>query len=54
VLLTCDHVVDPGGMTNVALFMTPTEHEAAIRDGGFSDVELLLQKESVVLFRALA
>ena len=53
-LLTCDHVVSPDGMTHDALFMTLTEHEAAIRAGGFSTVDLLIDKHGLALFRALS
>lgn len=54
VLLTCDHYFAPEGMTNEALFMTLSEHETAIRAGGFSTVELLLEKRGLALFRAFA
>ena len=51
-LLVCDHFAGEGGMTDRELFMTPTEQEAAIREGGFSAVELLMLKGGLVLFRA--
>jgi ubiquinone/menaquinone biosynthesis C-methylase UbiE len=51
-LLVCDHFVGEGGMTNSELFMTPNEQEAAIRDGGFSTVQLLMLKGGLVLFGA--
>jgi SAM-dependent methyltransferase len=54
VLLTCDHMVGPDGMTNADLFMTLTEHEAAIRAGGFATVDLLVEKGGLALFRAFA
>jgi hypothetical protein len=41
-------------MTNPDLFMTLIEHEAALRAGGFSTVELLVEKGGLALFRALA
>jgi cyclopropane fatty-acyl-phospholipid synthase-like methyltransferase len=50
--LMCDHEAGDGGMNNKTLFMTRDEHAAALRDGGFSGVELLLQKGGLVLFRA--
>ena len=51
-LLMCDHFAGVLGMGDVALFMTPEEHETALRSGGFSKVELLLQKKRMVLFGA--
>jgi hypothetical protein len=41
-------------MTNADLFMTLTEHEAAIRAGGFATVDLLVEKGGLALFRAFA
>ncbi len=52
VLLTCDHMIGPEGMTDAALFMTVLEHDAALRAGGFSVVELIRQKAGLALFRA--
>jgi SAM-dependent methyltransferase len=52
ILLMCDHFVGSQGMSDRMLFMTPEEHAAALRDGGFATVELLLQKGGLVLFRA--
>lgn len=52
VLLMCDHFAGSDGMSNGALFMTPEEHATALRDGGFSAVELRLQRGGLVLFRA--
>lgn len=51
-LLVCDHFVGERGMTNGELFMTPDEHNAAIQEGGFSAVELLMLKGGLVLLRA--
>lgn len=52
VLLTCDHFVGEGGMTDNRLYMTPPEHERAIREAGFVAVEELMAKSGLVLFRA--
>ena len=52
ILLACDHFAGEHGMSNTALFMTPEEHEAAIRDGGFSNVDLLMRTGGLILFRA--
>jgi hypothetical protein len=52
ILLACDHFAGEGGMTDTELFMTPDEHEAAIREGGFSSVDRLMLKGGLVLFRA--
>ena len=49
-LLVCDHFVGEEGMTDSELFMSPKEHETAIREGGFSAVELLMLKGGLVLF----
>ena len=51
-LLMCDHFAGADGMSNRELFMSPEEHAAALRDGGFASVELLLQRGGLVLFRA--
>jgi hypothetical protein len=52
ILLTCDHFAGEGGMSNNELFMTPDEHHSAMREGGFSTVELLMLKGGLVLFAA--
>jgi SAM-dependent methyltransferase len=51
-VLMCDHFAGPAGMGDIVLFMTPEEHETALRSGGFSKIDLLLQKEGMVLFSA--
>jgi len=51
-LPACDHLVGERGMNNSELFMTPDEHNAAIKERGFSAVELLMLKGGLVLFRA--
>jgi len=50
--LMCDHFAGAAGMDDVVLFMSPEEHETALRCGGFSNVALLLQREGMVLFSA--
>jgi SAM-dependent methyltransferase len=50
--LMCDHFAGAAGMDDLVLFMTPEEHETALRSGGFSNVALLLQREGMVLFSA--
>jgi SAM-dependent methyltransferase len=54
VFLMCDHFIGPGGMIDEALYMTPEEHEHALAVGGFSQVDLLLRKGGLILFRARA
>lgn len=39
-------------MSNGELFMTPDEHETAIKDGGFSTIQLLMLKGGLLLFAA--
>lgn len=41
-------------MTDTELFMTPAEHEQALRDAGFAAVRLLRQEGALVLFRGTA
>ena len=50
-LLTCDHYVGDGAMTDRALFMTMDEHEAALHSAGFTNVHVLLQAGGLVLYR---
>ena len=50
-LLACDHFAGEHGMSDSALFMTPEEHVAAIREGGFSNVDSLMIKGGLVLVR---
>ena len=45
-------MIGPEGMTDAALFMTVPEHDAALRAGGFSVVELIMQEAGLALFRA--
>ena len=52
IFLMCDHFVGQGGMSDAALCMTPEEHERALRAGGFGQVDMLLRKGGLVLFRA--
>lgn len=52
IFLMCDHFAGADGMGDVFLFMTPEEHETALRSSGFAKVELLLQKNGMVLFGA--
>jgi cyclopropane fatty-acyl-phospholipid synthase-like methyltransferase len=52
VLLMCDHFCGQDGMTDTSLYMTSEEHERALRAGGFTQVEMLLEKGGPVLFRA--
>ncbi|HVH70545.1 MAG TPA: class I SAM-dependent methyltransferase [Candidatus Dormibacteraeota bacterium] len=51
-LLVCDHYSGERGMSNCVLFMTPDEQEAALKKGGFQNVDLLMLKGGLVLFRA--
>lgn len=52
VFLMCDHFIGEGGATDAGLNMTPEEHEGALGAGGFSRVDELKRKGSLVLFRA--
>ncbi|HSD38074.1 MAG TPA: class I SAM-dependent methyltransferase [Rhodocyclaceae bacterium] len=52
--LVCDHFCGTGGLTNDQLYMTPEEQAQALRDGGFGDVAMLLQRGSLVMHRANA
>lgn len=52
VYLVCDHYSGEGGMSNDRLYMTPGEQSEALRLGGFSSVDQLLQIGSLSLFRA--
>jgi SAM-dependent methyltransferase len=52
VFLVCDHFCGQGGMSDMSLYMTFEEHEWALRSGGFSGVEMLLEKGGLALFRA--
>ena len=52
VFLMCDHFLGKGGMIDAALYMTPEEHERALSAGGFTQVDLLLRKGGLILFRA--
>jgi SAM-dependent methyltransferase len=52
-LLACDHFAGEDGMSDSSLFMTRDEHAAAIRDGGFTDIDVLMIKGGLILFRAL-
>ena len=52
VFLMCDHFVGEGGMINRDLFMTPEEHVAALKAGGFATPNVLLQLGGLLLFRA--
>jgi len=54
IFLMCDHFIGRGEMSDAALYMTPEEHERALRAGGFTQVDRLLQKGGLVLFRAAA
>jgi SAM-dependent methyltransferase len=54
VFLMCDHFFGEGGMTDASLYMTPEEHENALRAGGFTQVDMLKRKGGLVLFRAAA
>jgi len=51
--LMCDHFVGKEGMSDTALYMTTDEHERALRAGGFTQVDLLLRKGGLALFRAV-
>ena len=51
-LLVCDHIVGPGGMSDVALYMTPEEQEAALLAGGFAHIRRLREEKGLALFRA--
>jgi SAM-dependent methyltransferase len=50
--LMCDHFVGEGGMSDTALYMTPEEHELALRAAGFSRVHMLGRDSGLILFRA--
>jgi SAM-dependent methyltransferase len=52
VFLMCDHFLGQGGMMDAALYMTPEEHERALSVSGFTQVDLLLRKGGLILFRA--
>jgi cyclopropane fatty-acyl-phospholipid synthase-like methyltransferase len=52
VFLMCDHFCGQGGMSDTSLYMTSEEHERALRTGGFTRVEMLLEKGGLTLFRA--
>jgi cyclopropane fatty-acyl-phospholipid synthase-like methyltransferase len=52
--LVCDHVLGPGGMTDDQLYMTVVEQADALKEAGFPDVALVLEKGGLVLHRARA
>lgn len=52
IFLFCDHYVGEGGMTETNLYMTTEEQQSALREGGFADVTLILQKGGLALWRA--
>jgi SAM-dependent methyltransferase len=52
IFLVCDHFVGQGGMSDATLYMTPEEHERALLASGFTQVDMLLRKGGLVLFRA--
>jgi SAM-dependent methyltransferase len=50
--LVCDHFFGEGGLANGQLYMTVDEQRTALLDAGFTHVEQLLLKGSMVLHRA--
>jgi SAM-dependent methyltransferase len=50
--LVCDHFFGEGGLANDQLYMTIDEQRIALLDAGFTRVEQLLLKGSMVLHRA--
>ena len=52
--LVCDHVVGPEGMTDADLYMTAMEQYEALELAGFREINVVLEKKGLVLFRAAA
>ena len=52
VFLVCDHFAGEGGMDDHDLYMTVEEQGEALRNAGFSEVALLLQKGGLAMWRA--
>jgi SAM-dependent methyltransferase len=52
VFLMCDHFHGDGGLPDAALYMTPEEHEQALRDAGFATPTMIHRHGSLVLYRA--
>jgi SAM-dependent methyltransferase len=52
VALICDRCLTPEHPGDEVLHMTATEHELALRDGGFSDVRTLRHAGELAMFRA--
>ncbi|UTH75920.1 class I SAM-dependent methyltransferase [Chromobacterium sp. IIBBL 290-4] len=50
--LLCDHFAGEGGMADDQLYATVEEQRAALREAGFGEADLLLQKGGLALFRA--
>jgi SAM-dependent methyltransferase len=51
--LVCDHYVGPGGMGNLALYMTVEEQRDCLEAAGFQAVTNLLDMRGLVLHRAM-
>lgn len=51
--LMCDHYVGDDGMSNQALYMTPSEHLESLGAAGFNSVEMILKKSGLILFKAV-
>jgi ubiquinone/menaquinone biosynthesis C-methylase UbiE len=52
--LVCDHFRGEGGMTDGNLYMTVLEQQRALREAGFSRVEQVVVRGSLVMHRAKA
>ena len=52
VFLVCDHYAGEGGMADTELYMTVAEQREALRNAGFSEVTLLLEKGGLAMWRA--
>ncbi|MDP3758929.1 MAG: class I SAM-dependent methyltransferase [Ramlibacter sp.] len=50
--LVCDHFAGEGGMQNEQLYMSVVEQQRALRDAGFANIRLVLQKGGLVLHHA--
>ena len=52
--LICDRCLSPDHPGDETLHMTRTEHEAALAEGGFSEIRLLHAQAELAMFRAVA
>jgi len=52
IYLVCDHFVGSGGMTNTELYMTVEEQHIALEKAGFKNIQCVLEKDGLILYRA--